>query len=638
MLWRQYPDGEGVGTPNPPISYDAAGLLTEVPGIVSSITRNARGQVTEIKRFGTLTTTNTYNDSRGWMLTTHSAAPGNSDIDLDLTYAHDAAGRITGVTSNATFGSGESWNYTYDDLDRLKIADNVTDNTLDQTFTYDNVGNMTSNSLIGTYNYPTGGAGVVRPHAVTSTPLGSYGYDDNGNMTSAGGDTMTYDGENRLASVNGASAQFVYGPDGARLQKKANNAVVTTYLGADIEIDAAGDMTKYVPGDHKIDNNGEYDLLRDALGSVRVEIDGDEQLRNNYRPYGEQLQSISLTPESKGFIGERLDDETGLMYLNARYYDPVLGRFLQPDPLDPTAPGVGVNRYAYALNSPIMTLDPSGLDGGGQHHNDPGGGPGQAPGAGSQLGNGGVNAGPGSGTAFGGSKIAGGPGPAGKTGAPPPVTQQQIADAAQFAAQYGFDPTLGQLAGYEDALAVAKLNATSAAIAALGEAIQNAEYGFTLADYTIGPAQLSADQLNQLSSLELGFALGAGTLPSDLAFVPVGYMPHFVSGTYGEFVPIQAFSSLQALAYQHPGWGMAQVFSISSSEYLSNGTLSFNFDSMGVGAITPLGPSQRFNPPEGAFSVPLGTNAFNASLENSWLGYVKSDGTSYIAGTPLYGP
>jgi hypothetical protein len=77
-------------------------------------------------------------------------------------------------------------------------------------FTFDSVGNLTSNSLIGTYTYPAPGS--ARPHGVTATPLGFYGYDVNGSMTTAAGDTLTYDGENRLASVN--SVQLVYGPDG----------------------------------------------------------------------------------------------------------------------------------------------------------------------------------------------------------------------------------------------------------------------------------------------------------------------------------------------------------------------------------------------------------------------------------------
>jgi RHS repeat-associated protein len=69
------------------------------------------------------------------------------------------------------------------------------------------------------------------------------------------------------------------------------------------------------------------------------------------------------TPQTKGFIGQRLDGESGLMYLHARYYDPQLGRFIQADPSDPTEAGVGVNRYAYALNNPVAYLDQKGLAG-----------------------------------------------------------------------------------------------------------------------------------------------------------------------------------------------------------------------------------------------------------------------------------
>jgi RHS repeat-associated protein len=62
----------------------------------------------------------------------------------------------------------------------------------------------------------------------------------------------------------------------------------------------------------------------------------------------------------RGFIGERPDPETGLLYLNARYMDPVLGRFISADDWDTTLPGVGTNRYAYAGNDPVNKADPNG--------------------------------------------------------------------------------------------------------------------------------------------------------------------------------------------------------------------------------------------------------------------------------------
>jgi RHS repeat-associated protein len=70
-----------------------------------------------------------------------------------------------------------------------------------------------------------------------------------------------------------------------------------------------------------------------------------------------------------GYINQRYDAETGLEYLNARYYDPLLARFLNPDTFDPTVGGVGTNRYAYSGNDPINGSDPSGHQAAGVDYN-----------------------------------------------------------------------------------------------------------------------------------------------------------------------------------------------------------------------------------------------------------------------------
>jgi RHS repeat-associated protein len=82
--------------------------------------------------------------------------------------------------------------------------------------------------------------------------------------------------------------------------------------------------------------------------------------RTVYRPFGEAAASSGLHAESKGYIGERADAETGLIYLNARYYDPVIARFVSPDWWDPDKPGVGTNRYGYAGNDPVNKADNNG--------------------------------------------------------------------------------------------------------------------------------------------------------------------------------------------------------------------------------------------------------------------------------------
>lgn len=71
-------------------------------------------------------------------------------------------------------------------------------------------------------------------------------------------------------------------------------------------------------------------------------------------------EAATVEDETRGWIGERYDAGAKLQYLNARYYDPELGLFLQPDWFEVTNPFVGTNRYAYSLNDPVNFADPGG--------------------------------------------------------------------------------------------------------------------------------------------------------------------------------------------------------------------------------------------------------------------------------------
>jgi len=63
---------------------------------------------------------------------------------------------------------------------------------------------------------------------------------------------------------------------------------------------------------------------------------------------------------TRGYTGHEMDASTGLINMNARLYDPVLGRFLSADTIVPSAGNMqGFNRYSYALNNPLTYIDPT---------------------------------------------------------------------------------------------------------------------------------------------------------------------------------------------------------------------------------------------------------------------------------------
>ncbi|KSV75942.1 hypothetical protein N185_15970 [Sinorhizobium sp. GW3] len=213
-------------------------------------------------------------------------------------------------------------------------------------------------------------ANGVRPHAPTAIGSATIGYDANGNMVSDGSRALAWDGANRLSMVTqgGATTTFVYGPSGSRA-KKSNAFATTLYPDASVEIDrkpGQDTYTRYPHADLKISSVAQTGvttatfLHRDHLSSVRqvTDISGNLVEQNGYAAYGEPTNTAMRT--QKGYIGERFDPETGLQYLNARYYDPKFGRFISPDTLDPTQPGVDTNRYTYAGNDPVNNSDPNG--------------------------------------------------------------------------------------------------------------------------------------------------------------------------------------------------------------------------------------------------------------------------------------
>lgn len=81
----------------------------------------------------------------------------------------------------------------------------------------------------------------------------------------------------------------------------------------------------------------------------------------DYTPYGSPVASMGGSPNGPGYTGHVNDPETGLVYMQARFYDPAMGRFLSVDPIGPTPHNIfAFNRYTYGSNNPILNIDPDG--------------------------------------------------------------------------------------------------------------------------------------------------------------------------------------------------------------------------------------------------------------------------------------
>ncbi|MBD3285949.1 hypothetical protein GF359_05665 [candidate division WOR-3 bacterium] len=100
-------------------------------------------------------------------------------------------------------------------------------------------------------------------------------------------------------------------------------------------------------------------LHTDALGSVRVITDkgGNVRARYRYHPFGmvEDSTVTGTVENCRRFVGKDLDPEHSLVYMAARYYMPVIGRFLSCDPEHTT-----MSPYAYCANNPVSLIDPTG--------------------------------------------------------------------------------------------------------------------------------------------------------------------------------------------------------------------------------------------------------------------------------------
>jgi RHS repeat-associated protein len=344
-----YPDGEVV-----PYTYDASGRLQSVGGYVSRFSYNGRDQIVSAAYANGTTSSFSYSDARQWM--TGASVSGPEGTLYQASYQYDAAGQVRSMASSTHALS--NLGYTYDELGRLTGVSGAQS----QTFGYDAVGNMTWNSQVGSYAYAAPGS----RHAVSAAGGQGYTYDAVGNMLSGAGRTLAWDAESRLVRVTTASGTttFAYDVSGQRVVKSGPGGTTYTF-GSLVEYGPQGLTKYYHAGPLRVarrDATGAYWYHQDHLGSVRVLTNavGRRVATYDYAAFGAPVASSASLTNSHGY-GGHVTDETGLVYMNARYYDPRLGRFLSPDSLVPSADNPqALNRYTYVYNNPISNIDPTG--------------------------------------------------------------------------------------------------------------------------------------------------------------------------------------------------------------------------------------------------------------------------------------
>ncbi len=318
------------------------------------------------------------------------STPGAAITLQDLNYTYDATGNITQIVDTSATDAAKTSAYVYDDLYRLTSATisgaaSGTNQTI--TYTYNAIGNITYRSDFGTYTYggSTSAAPATKyanPHAVTSilktdSSTKTFAYDTNGNVKSDGTLTLTWDYRNRLMTSKKGTTTTTFAYNADTRVSKSTSGTTTYYPTSDYSVKGST-TTVHVGSVATVDTTAGTSTIHtnhaDHLGSTSVVTDSTGVMVEllDYYPYGSERLKTGTADEQKTYIGEYSDDESGLSYLNARYYDPARGQFMSQDGAYLTIGSGGAldfvllldpqqqNSYSYARNNPIMFTDPTG--------------------------------------------------------------------------------------------------------------------------------------------------------------------------------------------------------------------------------------------------------------------------------------
>ena len=287
-------------------------------------------------------------------------ANGNILSDGTTTYAYDSLNQLVWEYNTA---AGKAWNYAYD------LGGNILSKT-----GYDYADGQTSNPVTISYTY---GDAVWRD-LLTVYNGEAITYDGIGNPTSYRGWGMSWQGGRQLASMqkDGTTLSFSYNDAGLRTEKTVNGATRryiwnSSQLMADVgasdafyfHYSSGGELIGYTY--KTADAETECILVKNQQGDVErvISADGTILASYTYDAWGNVLTAEGSLAASNPirYRGYYFDTETSLYYLQSRYYDPTVGRFINADNYATTyKTSTGANMFAYCMNSPVKGKDDGG--------------------------------------------------------------------------------------------------------------------------------------------------------------------------------------------------------------------------------------------------------------------------------------
>lgn len=378
-LYTPYVAGAAVAVGYGYDHYGTARYLVYGDGTTIDRGNNALGQPTQVGSHATGVTYHPNGVVAGYRLgngRTHSTElnlRGLPSVRRDDTllwdaYTYDANGNVTGISDWQEGISSRVMGY--DAMDRLTAANGVWGNG---TFVYDALDNLRS-SVVGsrslTHQYADG---TNRLTGLAGSQNLAMGYDANGNITQRGSQGFVFDIGNRIQQATGV-ASYAYDGHGRRfwVQNTDGSWKFQFYsLSGKLLLtrhSSQGETKHLYLGNGLLAEvnsvTGVSYSHTDLLGSPVAKSDAAGGLlqRTRYEPYGGT--AAGTNPVGIGFTGHVNDGETGLVYMQQRYYDPIAGRFLSVDPVTTNAKdGSFFGRYHYTNNNPYKFVDPDGRAG-----------------------------------------------------------------------------------------------------------------------------------------------------------------------------------------------------------------------------------------------------------------------------------